>query len=105
MAIGVFNIFNINDLYFSFIERYTDAVIEDGTENKAFADKLIEAAKACALLQSSPSEEARNSFKSLMTAATELRNQLTAEDTLPEYIRAMYDYYESIVNSMNQPQQ
>lgn len=102
---GILNMFDVDELYFSFIEDYTAAALATDAETLALANKLIEAARAYQTAQIQPTEENANAFKALMAAAKELKDALTSDENYVKYLKVMYEHYQGIIDSANQPQQ
>ena len=105
ILIGTLSIFNIDDIYLSFVERYTAAVLAGDTETLALADKLVDVARTLTDLMIHSSAEKISTFKSLMEEAEGLKGQLSSEENYDKYLKVMYEYYESVLEAMNNPSQ
>ena len=102
---GILGKFNVNDLYVSIVEKYTQSVLASDAETLVLADKLVDVTSAYAALQSGATDENKNAFKSAMEAAQSLKNALTSTENFEKYLKGMYDHYEAILASLNAPQQ
>lgn len=88
--------FKTTDLYFAFVESYIDEFVTDEA-TLALTAKLVEVAKAYAKYVIVSTEDNANSFKTLVNEAKALKDLITSDEDYEKYIKAIYEYYSTIV--------